>query len=398
MRPRILLIVASLLLCPLAALAQGILPGSFGGWIGTPHPSLPPLVFHDGEHVVTLNASQEAAVRQEYGFIAVESGDYARGADAMRVSLYRMKDPSGAYGLYSCLRTPDMARAALADHSFASGNNILVLLGNLILDVHGDNLQKHTADLKALIAAVSPRAGSGALPTLWQHLPVSHLVEGTDRYVLGPQTLNQFFPVPLGDSLGFSRGAEAELARYHLAGHDATMLLADFPTPQIAIESLDELQKKFNVNNSSPGANTPALYAKRSLTLLAIVSGAPTEADADALLSQVESGTILTWNEPSFSLTQPSIETMVVGAIIGTGILCAFTLVASLAFGGFRLFVKRALPGKVFDRAEQVQVLQLGISSKPIKSDDFYDRSGPLVERVKLDKKLPDRIALRIFR
>ncbi len=89
-------------------------------------------------------------------------------------------------------------------------------------------------------------------------------------------------------------------------------------------------------------------------------------------LRQVDSGTELTWNEPTFQFTQPSIGTMIVGTIIGTGVICLFALVSGLAFGGVRLVVKRALPDKVFDRSDQLQILQLGLSSKPINAEDFY--------------------------
>jgi len=89
---------------------------------------------------------------------------------------------------------------------------------------------------------------------------------------------------------------------------------------------------------------------------------------------------------------------MVVGAILGTGVICGFALVAGLAFGGFRIFVKRLLPGKVFDRGTQLQVLQLGLSSKPINAEDFYGTVGAVAESTIVDKNLPDRIALRIFR
>jgi predicted small integral membrane protein len=63
---------------------------------------------------------------------------------------------------------------------------------------------------------------------------------------------------------------------------------------------------------------------------------------------------------------------MIVGTIIGTGVICLFALVSGLAFGGVRLVVKRALPDKVFDRSDQLQILQLGLSSKPINAEDFY--------------------------
>jgi hypothetical protein len=296
------------------------------------------------------------------------------------------------------LRTPDVAHADFTEHSSMSPERALILAGNLVLDVRGKDLRSHTADLKSLVAAVQPRAQGGPLPTLWEHLPEKKIVEGSDRYVLGPQTLNQLFPGGLGDSMSFPAGAEAEIAHYRLEGRDVTLLLADFPTPQLAEDTLAALQKKFNVNGSSPAANSPALFAKRSLTLVAIVSGAPSQTEANTLLDQVHSGTVLTWNEPSFQFKEPSIEVMVVGAFVGTGAICGFTLVAGLAFGGFRLFIKRLLPGKIFDRGAQLQVLQLGLSSKPINAEDFYASPGPPLPKGQVDENLPDRIALRIFR
>jgi hypothetical protein len=152
------------------------------------------------------------------------------------------------------------------------------------------------------------------------------------------------------------------------------------------------------VNDANAAGGSPVLFAKRSLTLLAIVSGAPTEAEADKLLDQVHSGTELTWNEPTFQFKEPSIEAMIVGTIVGAGTICMFALIAGVSFGGLRLIVKRLWPGKIFDRNNHLQVLQLGLGSKPINSDDFYGYSAPVVGGKPVDRKTPDRIALRIFR
>jgi hypothetical protein len=43
-----------------------------------------------------------------------------------------------------------------------------------------------------------------------------------------------------------------------------------------------------------------------------------------------------------------------------------------VAFGGMRVVSKMFFPGKVFDRPEQMDVLQLGLSGKRIDSRDFY--------------------------
>jgi len=392
-RKRIILFGACLLVAgPLGA--QQILPQSVGPWTATNSSANSLIISTHGP----LAASQ--SVLAEYGLRASESVVYASatpGSEGIEATVFQMKDPSGAYGLYSFLRAPDMVRADFTEHSSASRDHTLVLSGNLVLDIEGHELARFGPEIRSLVAAVAARGEDGPLPTLWQHLPEG-LIEHSDRYVLGPQTLDQLFPAHLGDSIGFSKGAEAELAHYKLAGHEVTLLIADFPTPGFAMEQLAELQKRFNVNGSKPESNSPPLFARRNLTLLAIVGGAPTEGDAKGLLGRVQSGTQLTWDEPTFQFKEPSIEMMVVGAILGTGIICGFALVAGLAFGGFRLFIKRMLPGKVFDRGTQLQVLQLGLASKPINAEDFYASVGTAPGGASVDKNLPDRIALRIFR
>jgi hypothetical protein len=364
MRQRILLSLAILSLAAIPAAAVGVLPNSFAGWaVDT---STPPEALSAGVTQIPQ------PVLAEYGWIQTESCQYLRGRSLLTVSLYKLKDPSGSYGLYSFLRTPDMPRAELAEHSSMSQDRALVLVGNLIIEVRGKDLAILHGALKALVAAVSPQAQSGLFPTMSDHLPRRGLIERTDHYVLGPAALYKLLPVSSEDWLGFSQGVEAELARYRTSGHEITLLIADFPTPQAAQKKLSELQQKFNLNGSNTAAGPSALYASRSLTLLAIVSGAQTQAEADALLKQISSTAEITWNEPNFELTQPGIGAMIYGAIIGTGIICAFAVISGIAFGGARLAIKRLFPDKVFDRSSQMQVLQLGLSSKPINAEDFY--------------------------
>lgn len=378
-----------LLLATFPAFGQKILPHSFGAWTGTPNVGMPAVPV----------APQ--GILTEYGWVSTESVSYAQpgnGSPSLQATVFEMKDPSAGYGLYSYLRTPDMVRADFTEHSTISSDRALVLEGNLVVDIEGSGLAKLTPGLKSLVATVATHAQGGLFPTLWERLPQKDMVDRTDRYILGPQALNQLFPGGLGDSMGFRSGAEAELAHYSVGGHDATLLIADFPTPQIAQQKLDELQKKFGVNGSIPANGAPALFAKRQLTLLAIVGGAATQADAENVLSEVHPGTELMWDEPTFQFKEPSIEAMIVGSIIGAGTICLFALIAGVSFGGVRLAAKRFLPGKIFDRKSHLEVLQLGLGSKPINSDDFYGYSAPSARGATVDKDLPDRVALRIFR
>src|SRR5277367_4579261 len=386
MRLLIGLFIAVLFLTAVPARAQQILPMQVSGWTQNtavaPVPSLP----------------SNSPILAEYGWKSTETASYGDGPEGVGVVLFRMQDPSGAYGLYSYLRTPDMASANLTDHSSISSDRALVLVGDLVLDISGKNLAKVQPQLRALVAAIEPKAHDGALPLLGQYLPQKNIVERTDRYILGPQTLNELFPWGIGNSVGFQSHAEAELAHYRLGGHDATLLIVDFPTDQLAERQLAELQKNFNVNGVSQAGGSPTLFAKRSANLLAIVSGASSQTEANALLDQIQLETDRSWNEPTFQFKEPSIGMMIVGSIIGAGTICMFALIAGISFGGLRLVVKRLMPGKIFDTKRHLQVLQLGLGSKPINSDDFYGYSAPTTSATPVDKNLPDRVALRIFR
>jgi hypothetical protein len=368
-------VVAVLLLSVLPGSAQDVLPNSLGGWTGSVQSGLAPMLVAYPDDVHPNDAMLDVT-RREYGFVSGENADYKRGSEEMRVNLYKMKDPSGAYGLYSYLRTTDMPHANFTEHSSMSREHALVLMGNIVVEVTGKELPKNGAALKALVAAVAPHSESGLLPTIGDRIPTKGFIDRSDKYILGPSTLNQFFPLADGDWLGFSEGAEAETAKYRVNGHEVDFVIADFPTPQTAAKKLAELQKQFNINeskgvNSNAAGNSKPLYARRAMTLVAIVSGAMTKKEADAILDQLESGTQITWNEPTFEFKEPGIGVMIVGAITGTGVICLFAIIAGLAFGGVRLVVKRAT-NRVFDRPDQVQVLQLGLSSKPINAEDFY--------------------------
>lgn len=316
-------------------------------------------------------------VVQEYGYASGTLQQYSKDGKTISVVLYRMKDPTGAYGLYSFLRGPGMARAAIAEHSCMSAARALVLAGTTVVEISGSNGMEFAnlePDFKALIDALGTAPADGPYPDLFKRLPLRGFQQGTDRYVLGPVALGATIPITEGDWAGFGNGAEAEIGQYRFSGENriVTLIVIDYPTPQVALKMLKDWAGKFNLDGQETSSSKPAIYTTRKLTTIGVVAGAANAAEAKELLSQLSSGEELTWNEPGFSLSDANINNVIASIIVGTGILCMFTLVAGLAFGGVRLVVKRILPGRVFDRGSAMDVLQLGLASKPINSDDFY--------------------------
>ena len=81
--------------------------------------------------------------------------------------------------------------------------------------------------------------------------------------------------------------------------------------------------------------------------------------------------TQVTWNEPTHTITDPPLLSTVGKIILATILYLNIAVVLGAAFGGVRVLTKIFFPGKVFDRPEKMEILQLGIS-KRIDSSDFY--------------------------
>jgi hypothetical protein len=121
-----------------------------------------------------------------------------------------------------------------------------------------------------------------------------------------------------------------------------------------------------------PAANSDGTFIERKGTLLAIVLAPSSRGYAARVRDAVNYETQVTWNEPTHTITDPPITTVLAKIIIATGVFMLVAIVFGVAFGGVRVLMKSLFPGKVFDRPEQMDVLQLGLSSKRINSRDFY--------------------------
>jgi hypothetical protein len=356
--------------------ADAVLPPSFAGWAVSGAPAQ-----------ITVAGLErfsggKAPVLREYGVIAAEQANYAKDNQQTKITLYRMIDPTAAFGAFTFLREPDMTQVAAgewATYSAASHERVLLVIGNLLLDITS-SARPQDQELQALADALGPNADRTPFPIIAGYLPSTGLVPNTEHYVLGSQALAQAFPVGAvrqQDWIGFDKSAEAIIARYHLkeqsADKPALVLIALYPTQQVAAEKYANLDKWITLNpDAEAGAGRPPVYGKRSGAMIALVSGAESREAARAVLDEIRYGSKVTWNEPTHTLTDPNIGTIVVGAIMGTGAIMFFALAAGLGFGGLRLFVKFLLPGKVFDRVDQVEILQLGLTAKPIHAEDFY--------------------------
>ena len=357
-----------------SAQAQSQLPPLFEGWKSAQATTARP-------ETLDSFAGEATCVLREYGTLGAERRLYTRGSESLAVTLYQMRDPTAAFGAFSFLRSEEMTPAEIAATAALGRERGLVLVGSLLLEVTGQNVAGLAGDLKVLTSALGHGAAKALYPALSQYVPARGLVPNSDRYLLGPVALNRFLPLGAGDWVGFSNGAEALLARYRMGGQEITLLLVAYPTPQAAAMKLDELGRWFNLNTGEERmAGRPLLFARRSSSLLAVVANSRSAAAAEALLQQIQYETHVTWNEPGHKATDPPLAQILVGTFLGIAVLLIYTLAAGIAMGGLRLVVKRFFPGTIFDREGDIEILQLGLSSKPIDAKDFYQSTAGLVK------------------
>jgi hypothetical protein len=362
------------ILCLIAAAypaaAQSVLPSSFAGWSATEPSVVVPSTGLDQ----TLGS--DAAVFREYYLKSLERRTYAHGAQTTAITLYRFRDPSSAYGAYTFVRNEALAPVELGSFASAAADRALVVIGDILLDVTGKLGRPSNADLKQLVTSLDRVADHTPFPSIGEHLPEQGRARSSEHYVLGTRALVQYVPLGTDDWVGFDHSAETILARYRLAGKDATLLIASYPTQQIAADKFAGMLRRFTFD--PPGGVPPGqtvLFGKRSSSLIAVVIGAPSREEANKLLDQVQYESQVTWNEPKHTLTDPSIGSIVIGAFLGTGVIMLLALAVGLGFGGLRVVLRIFLPNKVFDREKQIEILQLGIYSKPIQAKDFYEKS-----------------------
>ena len=297
---------------------------------------------------------------------------YTSGGAKLDVSLAKYRDPSNAYEAYTALIRPEMHPSTLGRTSAIDGDRLIALLGGFILELRPTPAISD-ADLATLVKTVSGHTDQTPLPPIRAYLPRGFL-DGTQRYARGPAgfrnaigALKQDEFANLANEAGFDFDAEAMFARYRGGRDEAVLLLLDYPTPQLAEQHLRHLEQAIPPSSKEAGTTI-----QRRGTLLSLVLKPSSVAYGIALHSAVNYETVITQNEPHQTITDPPILTTVAKIFIATGVFMVIAVVLGAAFGGVRLLTKIFFPGKVFDRPEQMDVLQLGLTGKRINSRDFY--------------------------
>jgi hypothetical protein len=353
---------ASLFVCPARA-TEKALPESFGKWKQGGGPS------GGAKH-----AHLETPLLKEAGRWAVDDEWYTDGSKWMFVVMQEFRDPTGAYQAYTSELNTGLNPSTVAPLTAAGKDELLALVGSRLVTI-APIQSASDADLRLLLDRLQQVSDRSPLPPIRGYLPDQDMVQGSQKYALGPagfdaalQSLNESKFAAITPEIGFAKGAEAMLASYHSAtGTTETLILVEYPTPQIAEQQLKHIHPILAANAELANATV-----ERRNSLLSLVLSPANAQSAASLRENIKYGIAVTWNEGSHTLTDPPWMVTVKNIFVGTLAFCGIALAMGVAFGGVRVLTKKLFPGKVFDRPEDIEVLQLGLSGKRIDPSDFY--------------------------
>ena len=184
------------------------------------------------------------------------------------------------------------------------------------------------ADLDPIYAQL-PKLEQSPLPALIGYLPSAGLVPNSERYIIGPVSLDRSGAGIPAATAAFHLGAEGQLGKYSTPKGSFNLVIFNYPTPNMARDRFSDFQK------------LPGVVAKRTGPLVAAISGNPDPDAAERLLSQVRYEANITWNEKVPQNDVKQFSKMILAMFTLAGLLILGSIVVGIGFGGFSGVTKK---------------------------------------------------------
>jgi hypothetical protein len=308
--------IAPLCLMAVAALQGAIFPGQVGEFTrGAPK---------------TLSLPDQA-LYSEYGLDATEQADYVAGdpkagGRKFSATAWRFRDSTGAAAMFEFRRPPGAVPSNDAQFSVRTSDGVILVQGNYVFQFTG---AVPSVEEQNQIFATVPKLGGGPLPALLGYLPAEGLVANSERYILGPVSLERFEPRIPPSVAAFHLGSEGHMGKYRTSKGELTLAVFNYPTPGLARERFEAFQK------------LPGALAKRTGPLVAIVAQA-TDADAaERLLAKIRYQADVTEAQKPPEDFNKGLSNMILSIMALAGILIAFSIVVGIGFGGFKVVLHK---------------------------------------------------------
>jgi len=312
------------------------------GWSPVDQP-----IQYDDKNIETIARKRAATIRR-YGFVGATAQNWKGPQASVRLTVYEMTDPGAAYGLFTLERTDErqgLTVIAVGTEGFRAGNRVTFWQSKYLVRVEG--ITAPAVEFARIVA--EHIFGRSRKPPVSNHLPPENFVQGTDRYIVDEASIGRELGLD-PRSLGFDDSVEIATAQYRVNEKTAHLVLLMYPTQHVA--------KKYEDQWASASDDEPA-FRKRVGPLIAMVRGSRDLSVAKSILNGVNYESQVTWDQPRPDL---SLRQVILTIFTFIGIALLFTIIVGLSFGGLRVFVKARYPDRVFDRPEDMEIIQLKLA------------------------------------
>ena len=305
-----------------------LFPAVAPAWAAIWPDQIPPF-FRTSASPVAVTADR--AVWDEYGFDQAERAVYEAGGKRYATTAWRFRDATGAMAAWQWLRPPDAEPAEIVSLGVAAEGGLWMAYGNYVLA--WEDRMPTEPELRFVFDRL-PRLEQSPRPAWIDVFPSRGRVANSERYILGPASLEKFEPRVAPSLAAFHFGTEAQLGRFAIDGKDFALLLLNYPTPKIARDRQAEFEK------------TPGALVKRAGPMIAVVLPPADANAAEIVLANVRYQASVTWSDTSVDKSDlQRFGEFILNVFMFIGMLIVFSMFSGVAVVGIRRLLSRSRGG-----------------------------------------------------
>lgn len=229
--------------------------------------------------------SAREAILAEYRLNDFFRKTFKRGQRYIYIDVYNFQNSEGAYGAYNYLRRGSTTVLPRGDVGSEDDDSISFVQGKTFLSIYGtshDDDESKEVLSKVASQAVQYMGDKGVQPDILNRLPRLDLVHGSEKIVMGPNSVKRFFPAPYLNSLGLDHGpvvgCVADYQMQEPAKERLKLMVLTFKTSSEAAERYKNFLTEMGVARNdgvSDLVNQPINVFKSGSTYLAIEQRGP---------------------------------------------------------------------------------------------------------------------------
>ncbi|HEY7911536.1 MAG TPA: DUF6599 family protein [Blastocatellia bacterium] len=312
------------------------------------------------ENIAEL-AGDRAPAFQEYSIASAASRQYG----TMRVDVFETKDQFAAFGLFSYnAGVGNWQKVDVGIDGARAGGSLIFWKGRYFMRVNAgissDRAPAAALRLaRALAGRVAMQEDIPARPPLLDSLPAQSIVVESQRYLLGPESLNAFVERG-GDVFGFAGDAEAVMAEYNM-GDKLKLVIVEYHTPQFATDAFARATAQVE---SLGEADRDRIILKREGNYIVQALNVADRAAAQSLIDSIKYDYVVKWlKEPPGPGEDPLRAQKAAQMLLSTfgilGIMILAVLVGGAAFGTTIFLKRRKRQQQIFSDAGGMLRLEL---------------------------------------